>query len=109
MLKVMAFLVKRPGISSEELVDYYENHHVPMILSLAPPPARYTRNYIQPGATAEPRDDVDIVTELEFDDVGAYQAWVAVMYAPGSGVADDEAKFLDRSRTRSYTVVERTS
>ena len=63
MLKVMAFLVKRPGISSE----------------------------------------------LEFADAGAYQAWVAVMYAPGSGVADDEAKFLDRSKTRSYTVTERTS
>ncbi len=109
MLKVMAFLVKRPGISSEELIDYYENRHVPMILSLAPPPARYTRNYIQPDATAEPRDDVDIVTELEFDDVGTYHAWIAAMYTPGSGVADDEAKFLDRSKTRSYTVVERTS
>jgi hypothetical protein len=109
MLKVMAFLVKRPGISSEELVDYYENHHVPMILSLAPPPARYPRNYLRPGATAEPRDDVGIVTELRFDDVGAYQAWAAVMYAPGAGVADDEAKFPDRSKTRPYTVVERTS
>jgi hypothetical protein len=110
MLKVMAFLVKRPGISSEELVDYYENHHVPMILSLAPPPpARYTRNYIRPDTTAEPRDEVDIITELEFADAAAYQAWVAVMYAPGSGVADDEAKFLDRSKTRSYIVIERTS
>jgi hypothetical protein len=49
------------------------------------------------------------VTELEFADVGAYQAWAAVMYAPGSRVADDEANFLDRSKTRSYTVVERTS
>jgi hypothetical protein len=61
------------------------------------------------GAAAELRDDVDIVTELVFADAGAYQAWVAVMYAPGSGVADDEAKFLDRSKTRSYTVIERTS
>jgi hypothetical protein len=109
MVKVMAFLAKRPGISSEELVECYENRHVPLILSLAPPPARYTRNYIQPGAAAELRDDVDIVTELEFADAGAYQAWVAAMYAPGSGVADDEAKFLDRSKTRSYTVIERTS
>jgi len=109
MLKVMAFLVKRQGISNEELIDYYENRHVPMILSLAPPPARYTRNYLQTDANTEPRDDVDIITELEFADVGAYQAWVSVMYAPGSGVADDEAKFLDRSKTRAYTVTERTS
>ena len=25
VLKAMAFLVKRPGISSEELVDHYQN------------------------------------------------------------------------------------
>jgi hypothetical protein len=109
MLKVMAFLVKRPGISSEEFVDYYENRYVPMILSLAPPSARYTRNYIQPGATARPGDDVDVVTELVFADADACQAWGAVMYAPGSGVPDDEARFLDRSKSRSYTVIERAS
>jgi hypothetical protein len=28
------------------------------------------------------------------------------MYAPGSGVADDEMTFLDRTRTRSYVVEE---
>jgi EthD domain len=109
MLKVMAFLVKRPDISREKLIDYYENNHVPLILSLGPPPARYTRNYIQRDVTAEPRDDFDIITELEFADVGTYRAWVGAMYAPGSGVAEDEAKFLDRSKTRSYTVIERTT
>jgi len=106
MIKVMAFLVKRPDISGEEIIDYYENHHVPLILSLGPPPARYTRNYIQRDVTAEPRDDVDIITELEFADVGTYRAWVGAMYAPGSGVAEDEKKFLDRSKTRSYAVIQ---
>ncbi|MFF5081664.1 hypothetical protein ACFY36_31835 [Actinoplanes sp. NPDC000266] len=38
LLKVMAFLVKKPEIGFAELVDYYENHHVPLILSLAPAP-----------------------------------------------------------------------
>jgi len=28
------------------------------------------------------------------------------MYSPGSGVADDEMTFLDRTRTRSYVVEE---
>jgi hypothetical protein len=31
------------------------------------------------------------------------------MYAPGSGVADDEMTFLDRTRTRSYVVEERVT
>lgn len=42
MLKVMAFPVRRPGTGTEELVDYYENRHVPLILSLAPAPAACT-------------------------------------------------------------------
>jgi hypothetical protein len=109
MLRVMAFLVKRSGTSTEELIDYYENHHVPLILSLAPAPAVYTRNYIQRDAAAESRDDVDIITELAFADADTYQAWASAMYAPGSGVADDEAKFLDRAKTRSYTVIKRTT
>ena len=51
-------------------------------------------------------DDFDIVTELVFPDRAAYQGWVSTMYAPGSGVADDEMTFLDRTRTRSYVVEE---
>lgn len=32
-----------------------------------------------------------------------------LVLAEDSGVAEDEARFLDRSRTRSWTVEERTS
>jgi hypothetical protein len=56
-------------------------------------------------ATSGP-DDFDIVTELVFPDRAAYEGWVSTMYAPGSGVADDEMTFLDRTRTRSYVVEE---
>jgi hypothetical protein len=38
----MAFLVKRPGLDTDELIDYYEKHYVPLILSLAPVPTTYT-------------------------------------------------------------------
>ena len=106
MLKVMAFLVKKQGLESDELIDYYETHHVPLILSLAPAPTTYKRNYVvRDGATDGP-DDFDIVTELVFPDRAAYQGWVSTMYAPGSGVAADEMTFLDRARTRSYVVEE---
>ncbi len=47
-------------------------------------------------ATGGP-DDFNIVTELVFPDRAAYQGWVSTMYAPGSGVADDEMTFLDRT------------
>ena len=106
MLKVMAFLAKKQGLDTGDLIDYYETHHVPLILSLAPAPAIYRRNYLRRDATTSGPDDFDIVTELVFPDRAAYQNWVATMYAPGSGVADDEMTFLDRTRTRSYVVEE---
>jgi hypothetical protein len=106
LLKVMAFLVKRPEISLPKLIDYYENHHVPLILSLAPAPTTYKRNFITRPPHESRRDDVDIITELTFSDRAVYRSWVSAMYAPGSGVAEDEGRFLDRARTRSYAVEE---
>ena len=106
MLKVMAFLVKKQGLDTNELIDYYETHHVPLILSLAPAPTAYKRNYLVRDEAARGLDDFDIVTEMVFPNPVAYQAWIATIYAAGSGVADDEMNFLDRTRTRSYVVEE---
>lgn len=49
-------------------------------------------------------EDFDVITELEFASRADYDAWAAEAYAPASGIAADEANFLDRSRTRSYPV-----
>jgi EthD domain len=106
MLKVMAFLVKKQSLDTADLIEYYETHHVPLILSLAPAPTPYKRNYLVRDSITNGPDDFDIVTELVFPDRAAYQNWVSTMYAAGSGVADDEMNFLDRSRTRSYVVEE---
>ncbi|MDT7786882.1 MAG: hypothetical protein QOF58_5301 [Pseudonocardiales bacterium] len=103
MITTMAFLKAREGMSRRELIDYYENHHVPLILSLAPAPAYYARNYLPETA------EFDVVTHMKFTDEAARQAWLARVLAEGSGVAEDEARFLDRSRTRSWTVEERVS
>jgi hypothetical protein len=102
----MAFLVKRHDLTSDELIEHYENGRVPLILSLAPPPLTYKRNFILHDDTTASPDDVDIITELVFPDRHAYEGWVSDMYAPDSGVAEDEARFLDRSKTRSYVVEE---
>jgi hypothetical protein len=106
MLKVMAFLVKKQGLDTGDLIDYYEKHHVPLILSLAPAPTTYRRNDVMRDPAVNGPDDFDIVTELVFSDRDAYQSWVSTMYARGSGVAEDEMTFLDRTRTRSYVVEE---
>jgi EthD domain len=41
VFKVFAFLSKRSDITTEAFIDYYENHHVPLVLSLAALPTVY--------------------------------------------------------------------
>ena len=108
MFMVLAFLSKREGIETRAFIDYYEKH-VPLICSLAATPIVYKRRYVLEKLTKEGGAiDFDVVTELGFADRGAYLAWMAKLSAPGAGeqVAVDEAKFLDRSRTRAYVVEE---
>jgi uncharacterized protein (TIGR02118 family) len=114
MVKVFGFLTKREGMQMQDFIDYYETHHVPLIRRLAPTPRVYKRRYLvrddeltkQGGAV-----DFDVMTELEFSDRDAFLAWMAQLSAPNAGaqVAADEAKFLDRSRTRAYVVDERVT
>ena len=56
MLKVLAFLTKRKGLETQELIDYYENHHVPFVLSLvSATPLVYKRNYRRAGRRVQSR------------------------------------------------------
>ncbi|MFC9255179.1 EthD domain-containing protein [Amycolatopsis thailandensis] len=109
MITTIALLKAREGLSRDEFVDYYENRHVPLILGLAPAPALYTRNYLpETGSRGFPAD-FDVITHMKFADEDARGAWLSLVLAEGSGVAEDEARFLDRSRTRSWTVEEHSS
>jgi hypothetical protein len=108
-MTTIALLKARDGLSRDELIDYYENQHVPLILSLAPPPDYYVRNYLpETGERGFPAD-FDVMTQLRFADEATRRTWLDLVLAEDSGVAEDEARFLDRSRTRSWTVEERTS
>jgi hypothetical protein len=109
LYKVMAFLCRKPGLTRAEFIDYYEKRHIPRALALERQPVGYRRNYPIPrdadGAAGLP-EDFDVITELVFASRADYDAWVAEAYAPATGIAADEANFLDRSRTRSYAVDE---
>ena len=109
MITSFALLKAREGLSRAELIDYYENHHVPLILSVAPAPDYYARNYLPEVDERGFPADFDVVTHLRFADEAARGAWIAAVYAEGTGVAEDEARFLDRSRTRSWIVEEHAS
>jgi hypothetical protein len=71
VLQVFAYPSKKPGLDTQGFIDYYENHHVPLVLSLAPAPPVYKRNYGVRGDELNRNEDTidfDVVTELVFPD-----------------------------------------
>ncbi|WP_328842743.1 EthD domain-containing protein [Streptomyces sp. NBC_00258] len=81
MYKVIAFLKKRDGLTRGEFIEQYEQHHVPLMLSLAPSPPVYRRNYLVPEESAK-GIDFDVMVELGFEDKAAHAAWVAQLDRP---------------------------
>jgi hypothetical protein len=112
MYRVFGFLTKRDGLSMSEFKDYYENHHVPLLLSLAPRPLIHKRRYVNRGEEFMKSGfpvDFDCMVEVAFADEDAFLAYMGKLFGPEAvddAVAVDEARFLDRSRTRAYVVDE---
>jgi hypothetical protein len=115
MFKIMAFLTKSEDIETRAFIEYYENHHVPLIRSLAPTPIGYKRSYLVRGDDLNVEGGAisfDVVTELVFPDRAAYLAWGRALSDSTAGrpiISEDESKFLDRTRTESYVVEEHVS
>jgi hypothetical protein len=110
--RVFGFLTKRDGLSLPEFKDYYENHHVPLLLSKAPKPPVHTRRYVNRDEELMKTGlqvDFDCMVEVAFSDQDAFLAYMVKLFGPEAvddAVAVDEAKFLDRSQTRAYVVDE---
>jgi uncharacterized protein (TIGR02118 family) len=112
MFKVIAFLVKKDGTSVEEFSNYYENHHVPLVLSLARAPLVYKRRYLTRGNELTQSGNVvdfDAITEVCFEDEASFHKnWLTplVLDQTGKAIAEDEERFIDRAKTRAYIVNE---
>jgi hypothetical protein len=112
VLKRFAYLKKRADLSTESFIDYYEHQHVPLILSLAPPPLVYKRHYLIRGDefnSGEDDLDFDVVAEFGWADRATQLAWVSAIQSAADRVAADEVNFLDRSCVRSVLVEERVT
>jgi uncharacterized protein (TIGR02118 family) len=105
MFKLMVFLAKRADLTMEAFKAHYERRHVPLIERIAPAPAAYRRIYLTrdaPLGRGPDGVDFDAITELWFEDKAAYRAWMAAIGT--DEVREDEARFLDRARTRAFVV-----
>ncbi len=115
MIKTIAFLKRKAGLSQEAFERYYETQHAPLILSIAPQICDYRRNFLKSeGAIVMPglaAPDFDVVTELWYPDEAAFAAALAAFTDPVNAkrIADDEENVFDRAYTRFYMVRESRS
>ena len=114
MKKTIVLLTRKPGTSLEQFRRHYETVHAPGAIERIPALARadYRRNFIESSeADNLPRPDFDVITEITFADDADYDAFRRSLEDPAvqAWIAQDEARFSDRGRTRSYTVSEHRS
>jgi uncharacterized protein (TIGR02118 family) len=120
MIKFVALLKKKDGMSREEFIDYYETKHVPLMSTLLPPFKAYKRNYLikdemfVAGHTADASTTppwFDVITEIWYESRKEYDAMGAMTEDPETGarIKRDEENFLDRGKITMFLVDERIS
>ncbi len=115
MIKLIGLLKKRPDLSRQQFIDYYEHHHAPLASSLLPMGHDYRRSYTKKmrvnGKEVDDAFEYDVVSELWFESEEAYGAFAAAMQNPEvfRQIVEDEERFLDRASSRILMVDERRS
>lgn len=113
MIKMVTLLKRRPGMSMDEFIDYYESTHRLIGESVIKPHAvYYARRYLDPipnvltGESEEP--DHDVLMEIWFPDQAAFDAAMAAITDPEHRkiIEADEVKLFDRPKMRSFIVRE---
>ncbi|RYY25329.1 MAG: EthD family reductase [Sphingomonadales bacterium] len=109
MFKLIFLLTKKAGMSDADFFDYYETTHREFITRL-PNVANYLRRYVKPLPGAAEDRPFDAITEVWFESDATYREAMKVAMTPEfqRDVAADEEHFVDRTRTKMFTVDERS-
>jgi hypothetical protein len=113
VFKTVMLLKRRPGMSMDDFIAYYEDHHTLIGKKyLAGFATHYVRRYVTPFANpvtgAEIESPYDVITETWYPDQTAFAAAMAIVGQPGpmAEIAADEENFLDRPKNLFFTVHE---
>jgi hypothetical protein len=116
MFKVILMMKKRPELSRQEFIDYYNNSHLPYVLSLLPgvPVSVHRRNFTIPDAGgsgtvergAADNDRFDVITEVIYDAAEGSQEALKGFEDPEirRKIQEDEDKFILPGSMRRYVV-----
>ena len=112
MIKLITLLTRKPGLSREEFIDYYEaNHRVIGEKYLSGYAVKYQRRFLShlEGAILEGGDPpFDVLMEIWFPDQATFDRAMAHLQTPEAQaeILADEEKLFDREKMRSFTVEE---
>jgi uncharacterized protein (TIGR02118 family) len=109
MFKIMILIKRRPDMSMDEFIDYYENHHAPLGLRVIRNMKGYTRRYLTPLGDGEL--PYDVATEIVFDDEADFERGMGYVNEPTNRaeLTADEERLFDRSTITFIKVEERSS
>ncbi len=104
MIKIVALIKRRPGVTLEQFCEYYEHHHAPLFhRSIPPEVADAITHYVQNHALRLGRGKADpaydCITEIGFRDVAGMELWSNwYLGEEGKVLREDEESFMDPSQ-----------
>ena len=112
-VKALVFLTPKPGLTRDQVMDYYVNKHTKLVRRLLPMINNYTLNFTRSEtafvpATAPPFD-FGMVTEITFTSEARWQEFQDAIKMPDiiHAINRDEGNFTDQPQTRIIRVDER--
>ncbi len=107
MVKLMALLFKKSGLTDEEFNRYWREKHGPLAAKIIPGLRKYTQSHLIRRPDANSNYGGDGFAELWFDDLEAIREFSAWRQTDaGQRLTEDEDKFMDRNKTVRYIVEE---
>jgi uncharacterized protein (TIGR02118 family) len=110
MIKVMAMMKRKPGITPEEFARYWFEEHAPLGFDLLPDDI-HVRGYVQNYTIRNPGDhepEFDGLVEFVLDDMDAFQRWLAFFMSDAAEpMRDDEKNFMDSDTIKVLVMQER--
>ncbi len=103
MIKLIYCINRKPGMSVEEFRAYWKGKHAEIAKAI-PNVRRYVQNHTLESSYATGQPPYDGAAELWFDDM---ESFLEALGSPAIQAArDDEANFIDASRTALFLAEE---
>ena len=113
MFRTVTLLKRRPDLSMEEFIAYYESAHARIGEKyLAGRAIHYARRFLHALAPEDTADKpYDVVMEIWFADRAAFDDTIVALGDPdvAAEIAEDEERLFDRSRNRMFFLEEHAS